>query len=137
MNELMIFNNPEFGDIRTIDENGAIITDLETSRRLNPNPKIWSPSRQLFPHSGAIEDGSFLRVNNVTLGYTLPKALTLRAKVTSARFYVTGSNLYTFTKYSGFDPEVNTRRSSPLTPGVDYAAYPRSRAFILGVNLSF
>jgi TonB-linked SusC/RagA family outer membrane protein len=122
---------------RTIDENGAIITDLETSRRLNPNPKIWSPARQLFPHSGAIEDGSFIRVNNITLGYTLPKALTLRAKVNSARFYVTANNLYTFTKYSGFDPEVNTRRSTPLTPGVDYAAYPRSRAFLFGVNLSF
>ncbi|TGE25836.1 TonB-dependent receptor [Hymenobacter aquaticus] len=121
---------------RTIDENGAVITDLETSRRLNQNAKIWTPTRQLFPHSWAIEDGSFLRVNNVTLGYTLPKTISAYAKLTQVRFYVTGNNLYTFTKYTGFDPEVNTRRGTPLTPGVDYAAYPRSRALLFGVNLS-
>jgi hypothetical protein len=56
-------------------------------------------------------------------------------KVQSLRFYATLNNLYTFTKYSGYDPEVNTRRSTPLTPGVDYAAYPRSRAFLFGLNL--
>ncbi|WP_324673026.1 TonB-dependent receptor [Hymenobacter sp. GOD-10R] len=122
---------------RTIDENGAIITDLETSRRLNQNAKIWSPARQLFPHSWAIEDGSFLRVNNVTVGYTVPKTITQRIKLSQARFYVTLNNLYTFTKYSGFDPEVNTRRGTPLTPGVDYAAYPRSKAYLFGMNLSF
>ncbi|TGE23436.1 SusC/RagA family TonB-linked outer membrane protein [Hymenobacter metallicola] len=121
---------------RTIDENGVVITDLETSRRLNQNAKIWTPTRQLFPHSWAIEDGSFLRVNNLTLGYTLPKTLTSRAKLTQLRFYVTANNLYTFTKYTGFDPEVNTRRGTPLTPGVDYAAYPRSKAFLFGINLS-
>ncbi|GAA4381474.1 TonB-dependent receptor [Hymenobacter koreensis] len=122
---------------RTIDENGAIITDLETSRRVNQNAQIWSPTRVLFPHSEAIEDGSFLRINNITLGYTLPKSITQYARLSQARFYVTANNLYTFTKYSGFDPEVNTRRSSPLTPGVDYAAYPRSKAFLAGVNLTF
>ncbi|MDF7812897.1 TonB-dependent receptor [Hymenobacter sp. YC55] len=121
---------------RTIDENGVIITDLETTRRVNQNAKIWSPQRTLFPHSWAIEDGSFLRVNNITIGYTLPKKFTMRAKVQQLRFYVTLNNIYTFTNYSGFDPEVNTRRSSPLTPGVDYAAYPRSKAFLAGLNLT-
>ncbi|GAA4353268.1 TonB-dependent receptor [Hymenobacter saemangeumensis] len=125
------------GRYRQIDENGALITDLETSRRLNQNATIWTPTRTLFVHSWAIEDGSFLRVNNVTLGYTLPKSITQYARMQSARFYVTLNNLHTFTRYSGYDPEVNSRRGSPLTPGVDYAAYPRSRAFLFGLNLTF
>ncbi|RSK43410.1 SusC/RagA family TonB-linked outer membrane protein [Hymenobacter perfusus] len=121
---------------RTINADGTPITDLATLRQVNQNANIWTPTRNYFLHSWAVEDGSFLRVNNVTLGYTLPKALTTRAKVQQLRFYVTLNNLYTFTKYTGYDPEVNTRRSSPLTPGVDYAAYPRSRAFLFGLNLS-
>ncbi|MCC3158047.1 TonB-dependent receptor [Hymenobacter sp. 15J16-1T3B] len=121
---------------RSIEADGTPITSLERLAEVNQNAKIWTPTRGFVLHSWAIEDGSFLRVNNVTVGYTLPKTLTQRAKVQSLRFYVTLNNLYTFTKYSGYDPEANTRRSSPLTPGVDYAAYPRSRAFLFGVNLS-
>ena len=121
---------------RTINDDGTPITDLNTLREVNQDAKIWTPTRNYFLHSWAVEDGSFLRVNNLTLGYTLPKALTTRAKVQQLRFYVTLNNVYTFTKYSGYDPEVNTRRSTPLTPGVDYAAYPRSRAFLFGLNLS-
>ena len=121
---------------RTIEADGTPITTLERLREVNQDANIWTPTRAWFLHSWAVEDGSFLRINNVTLGYTLPKDLTQRAKVSSLRFYVTLNNLYTFTKYTGYDPEVNTRRSTPLTPGVDYAAYPRSRAFLFGVNLS-
>jgi TonB-linked SusC/RagA family outer membrane protein len=122
---------------RTVNAEGAVVSDPDGLRELNKNAKIWRPTRgRYLLHSWAIEDGSFLRVNNVTLGYTLPKALTTRAKIQQLRFYVTLNNLYTFTKYSGFDPEVNTRRGTPLTPGVDYAAYPRSRAFLFGLNLS-
>ncbi|GGF05791.1 SusC/RagA family TonB-linked outer membrane protein [Hymenobacter cavernae] len=121
---------------RILEADGSEITSLERLRQVNQGAKIWTPTRNYFLHSWAVEDGSFLRVNNVTLGYTLPKTLTSRAKISSLRFYVTASNLYTFTKYTGYDPEVNTRRNSPLTPGVDYAAYPRSRAFLFGVNLS-
>ena len=121
---------------RTINADGTPITDLATLREVNQNANIWTPTRSYFLHSWAVEDGSFLRVNNLTMGYTLPKALTTRAKVQQLRFYVTLNNVYTFTKYSGYDPEVNTRRATPLTPGVDYAAYPRSRAFLFGLNLS-
>ena len=121
---------------RTIDANGVPITDLEVSRNVNQNAQIWQPTRQLFTHSWAIEDGSFLRINNLTLGYSLPKALISRAKLTQLRLYVTTNNLYTFTKYTGYDPEANTRRATGLTPGVDYAAYPRSRAFLFGINLA-
>jgi TonB-linked SusC/RagA family outer membrane protein len=121
---------------RIIEADGSPITTLARLNEANQNADIWTPTRNLFLHSWAVENGSFLRINNITVGYTLPKALTARAKITTLRFYATLNNLYTFTKYTGFDPEVNTRRASPLTPGVDYAAYPRSRAFLFGLNLS-
>ena len=73
----------------------------------------------------------------MTLGYTLPKALTQKIYIQNLRFYVTAYNVFVWTNYSGFDPEVSTRRKVAYTPGVDYAAYPRSRAFMLGVNLTF
>jgi TonB-dependent starch-binding outer membrane protein SusC len=122
---------------RTVTPEGVVVTDPDGLRELNKDAKIWRPTRgRYLLHSWAIEDGSFLRVNNLTLGYTLPKTLTTKAHVQQLRFYVTLNNLYTWTNYSGFDPEVNTRRGTPLTPGVDYAAYPRSRAFLFGLNLS-
>jgi TonB-linked SusC/RagA family outer membrane protein len=121
---------------RIIEADGNPITTLDRLAAVNQNANIWTPTRNLVFHSWAVENGSFLRINNLTFGYTLPKALTARAKVQTLRFYVTLNNLYTFTKYTGYDPEVNTRRATPLTPGVDYAAYPRSRAFLFGMNLS-
>ncbi|MGY2132231.1 SusC/RagA family TonB-linked outer membrane protein [Hymenobacter sp. HD11105] len=121
---------------RITETDGTFITSAERLSEINQDANIWRPTSSYFLHSWAVEDGSFLRINNVTMGYTLPKALTERAKVQQLRFYVTLNNLYTFTKYTGYDPEVNTRRNTPLTPGVDYAAYPRSRAFMFGVNLS-
>jgi TonB-linked SusC/RagA family outer membrane protein len=122
---------------RTIDAQGNRVTEPTALAALNENAQIWRPTlgRYLLS-SWAIEDGSFLRINNITIGYSLPKSLLLRAKLTQLRFYVTLNNVYTFTSYSGFDPEVNTRRQTPLTPGVDYAAYPRSRAFLAGLNLT-
>ena len=122
---------------RTIDAQGNLVTYPTGLAELNKDAQIWRPTRgRYLLHSWAIEDGSFLRINNVTLGYSLPKALLERVKIEQLRFYVTVNNLAVLTNYSGFDPEVNTRRSSPLTPGVDYAAYPRSRLFLFGLNLS-
>jgi hypothetical protein len=107
-------------------------------KEINADATIWSPLMTQTPlHSWAIEDGSFLRLNTLTVGYTLPQSLTKRAKISSLRVYVTGYNLYNLTNYSGFDPEVDTRRNPPVTPGVDYSAYPKSRSFIGGVNVTF
>ncbi len=107
---------------------------------LNANASIWQPIRTttgFYPMSYAVEDGSFLRINNVTLGYSLPKSLIKRAKISSLRVYATVYNLATITGYSGYDPDVNAKRANPLTPGVDYSAYPRGRTILAGVNLSF
>jgi hypothetical protein len=99
---------------------------------------MWSPYVKQFVFSSwAVEDGSFLRMSTLTLGYTLPSNLTQKINVKSLRFYVTGYNVFLLTNYSGFDPEVSTRRNTPLTPGVDYSAYPRSRQIVFGLNLNF
>lgn len=84
-----------------------------------------------------LEDGSYLRLQNVALGYTLPETWTRHFYVEKMRIYVSGQNLVTFTKYSGYNPEVNARPDSALTPGEDYGTYPLARTFMFGVNVTF
>ena len=86
--------------------------------------------------SRIIEDGSYLRLKTVTLGYTFPKALIAKAKLSNARVYVAAQNLWTWTSYSGYDPEVSVRNSA-LTPGLDFSSYPRAFTLSFGVNLGF
>jgi TonB-linked SusC/RagA family outer membrane protein len=121
------------------DDNGVLVSDPAKLESMNANTHFWTPAGgQYILTSYAIEDGSFLRVSNVTLGYSLPQQLLKRTNIFSRfRVYATVNNLHTFTKYTGYDPEANTRRSNPLTPGVDYAAYPRSRYFLAGIDVSF
>ncbi|MDX2048824.1 MAG: TonB-dependent receptor [Chitinophagaceae bacterium] len=122
-----------------INSSGQVIKDPAELVKLNTNVRIWSPVRtQRWPlHTWAIEDGSFIRFSNVTLGYTLPKRLLNSLKITTFRLFATVNNLATITNYSGFDPDINTRRSDPLTPGVDFAGYPHSRVWTFGVNITF
>ncbi|WP_421826805.1 SusC/RagA family TonB-linked outer membrane protein [Larkinella sp.] len=83
-----------------------------------------------------VEDGSYVRLRNVTLGYSLNRKW-LADKISTARFYFTAQNLHTWTKYTGYNPEVNARPESPLSQGEDYGTYPLSRTYTLGLNLSF
>ena len=87
-------------------------------------------------YSRFIEDGSFLRLKNITLGYTIPERLTRKIFVSKLRLYATASNLFLLTKYSGFDPEVNMK-SSNLMPSFDFGAYPKNKTFTFGVELNF
>ncbi|WP_158797212.1 TonB-dependent receptor [Pedobacter sp. L105] len=88
-------------------------------------------------NSSWVEDASFLRLQNVTLGYNFASGFLARSKVIKgARFYVSGQNLITFTKYNG-NPEANTATGSALTPGEDFTNYPLARTLILGLNLTF
>jgi len=88
-----------------------------------------------------IEDGSYLRLNTLVLGYTLPKSITSKAKINNLRIYGSIYNLLTITGYSGLDPEVNVDPSHNSavypTTGLDFGTYPRARSFVVGVNLSF
>jgi TonB-linked SusC/RagA family outer membrane protein len=124
---------------RNFDNNGVRVTDPTQLTALNANTTFWTPSVGNYTlTSYAIEDASFIRISNLTIGYSLPQSFLKRTKVFSRlRVYATVNNLYTFTKYTGFDPEASTRRSNPLTPNVDYAAYPRSRFILGGIDLSF
>ncbi len=135
---------------RTIDENGNSVQKLigtniwgaapEVLAALNENATIWkAPTESISSTSltsWAIEDGSFLRLNNITLGYTLPSQIVKRYKIQNLRVFATAHNLGLWTNYTGYDPEVDTRRSVPTTPGVDYSAYPRSKSFVFGLNLT-
>jgi TonB-linked SusC/RagA family outer membrane protein len=117
---------------------GEIVNDPDRLAAMNAGTTLWSPEMTNYVFSDwAVEDGSFLRLNTVTLGYTLPKAWMQRIHIQNLRFYATAYNVFIWTNYSGFDPEVSTRRRYPYTPGVDYAAYPRSRQVVFGVNLTF
>jgi len=82
-----------------------------------------------------LEDGSFVRLKNVTLGYNIPLGKVKVVK--NARVFVTATNLVTITKYTGYDPEVNTNYNNPLTPGVDNGTYPQSKTFSAGINVRF
>jgi TonB-dependent starch-binding outer membrane protein SusC len=127
-----------------IDANGNLVTDLQQLAALNANATIWSPfsSGTASPvfQSWAVEDGSFLRLSNVQIGYALPRQLVSKLHMTRLRLYATVTNAFLWTKYTGYDPEVSATRSSSytqLTPGVDYSAYPKSRSYTLGINVNF
>lgn len=92
-----------------------------------PNPK--GSAKNSYDSDRFIESGAYLRLKNVQIGYTLPKTLTEKAGISRCRFYLQGSNLLTFTGYTGYDPEVGG--------GVDYGNYPQARTVMLGVNMNF
>ena len=110
---------------------------LDIYKKANANRELWNPTdvTKKLTHSYFIEDGSFLRCSDITLGYTLPKKWTKKVGISKARFYVSASNLFIITKYSGYDPEVDIQTG--LTSGMDYNRYPRSRSFVFGTNITF
>ncbi|MGY3090645.1 TonB-linked SusC/RagA family outer membrane protein [Hymenobacter sp. UYAg731] len=95
-----------------------------------PRAIAGDPNQNLRVSSYFLEDGSYLRVKTLTVGYNLPKSLTQRVAAQSLRVYVTGQNLLTLTKYTGFDPELGGR-------GIDFGVYPQSRVYLAGVNIGF
>ena len=100
-------------------------------------PRVGADIASMFVYSSrVVEDASFLRLRNVTLGYTLPRKVLRKMNFDTMRFYISGENLWTLTKYSGPDPEVSTR-NSVLTPGFDWSAYPRALGVTAGLSLTF
>jgi hypothetical protein len=82
-------------------------------------------------------DGSYLRLSNITLGYTLPKSIAAKIRTSGARIYVTGQNLFTITNYPGYDPEIGAGGGNPLSNGIDAGIYPMSKIVSMGLNLTF
>ena len=133
-----IATNPGSDDV--IAAYGTQEAAIARLNEMNQGASTWNPAvvgtMSLMDY--AVEDASFLRIQNVTLGYTLPKALVNKLYLSNVRFYVTGYNLLTITSYSGSDPETDvSSKKNPMCPGIDYAAYPKSRLFVFGVNVSF
>jgi hypothetical protein len=84
-----------------------------------------------------VEDGSYLKLKQISLGYFIPQKYLRYAKISSAKVYVSISNLYTFTKYTGLDPEVGVSQTTNYVSGVDIGRYPSPRIFTVGLNLQF
>ncbi len=110
----------------SLEKNGINWMNLENRNGSIPNP-AGSPTNA-YDSSRFIESGAYLRLKNLQIGYTLPKSMTEKAYIQRCRFYLSASNLFTITNYTGYDPEIST--------GVDYGNYPQSRTFTLGVNLN-
>ncbi|EJX10585.1 TonB-dependent receptor plug domain protein [gut metagenome] len=149
--DLSIFFQWSYGN-DILNANRLFFENVNNSRNLNQYASYanrWTPENPMSDipvaknsssnkvvSSRVVEDGSFLRLKTVTLGYTLPKKWILKTGITNARLYVAAQNLWTLTDYSGYDPEVSIRNSA-LTPGLDYSAYPRAFAINFGVSLGF
>ncbi len=124
----------------TIAQYGSTDAIMARLNQLNQGKSMWNPAAasQMVITSYAVEDASFLRLQNVTVGYTLPKKWITPLHISNVRIYFTGYNLLCITGYKGYDPEVDTSsKNNPMTPGIDYAAYPKSRSFVGGINVTF
>jgi len=138
---------------RTVDANGNVIEKIVTVNSanvavgsspdvlnaVNAGAKVPIPitgSAQFYVNSNAVENGAFARLNNLTFGYTFKTDFLNRLKINRLRIYVTANNVALITGYSGYDPAVNTRTATPVTPGVDYSAYPRAHTYLFGLNLT-
>ncbi|GHT38076.1 SusC/RagA family TonB-linked outer membrane protein [Bacteroidia bacterium] len=139
-------SNNRYSYINVAD--GSLVTDLAQLAAMNEGAnakEYWSPlsfsAQRAVIHSWAIEDGSFLRLQNVTLGYTLPKSISQKFACQRLRAYCTLNNVYVWTNYSGYDPEVSSAgrnsTSKQLIPGLDYSGYPKSFSYTLGLNITF
>ncbi len=131
---------PDGTILQTVNATGQVIgVDPAVLTTANINAKIWQPLKStgaFYPSSWAMEDGSFVRINNITIGHTVSSKQLSKLKISKLRFYLTGNNLALFTHYTGYDPEVSVSNNG-LTPGLDYSAYPKSRSFVFGLNASF
>lgn len=135
-NKVRNLQQSEMGDgVQKINQISNILTDSWTPEHRDASRPVIDGRRDFISFrrsSFFIQDGSFVRLQNLSLGYTLPvKPAFLR----HARVYVSGQNLFLITKYKGFDPEVNNQGQNNLNRGDDYDAYPRSRMLTVGVNL--
>lgn len=138
-------NNLYYGGGQYMSASGSNGFDNQTKDQLkawkNPGDVTMVPEARLFwangvdPSSRYIADGSFLRVKAVTLGYNLPASITQKIRIEKARIYVRAQNLFTFTKYKGWDPEVNADyQASNINQGVDFYSAPQVKAIVFGIN---
>jgi TonB-linked SusC/RagA family outer membrane protein len=130
-----IFNaNRLYTEAMSVAQNQTVETlnrwTAEGSSNLMPRAVFNDPNKNTRPSDRYVENGSYLRIKNLTLGYTLPSYLSEKAHMSSVRVYASGLNMFTFTEYTGFDPEVGTS-------GIDNNVYPVTATYSFGVNIGF
>ncbi|HEY4787867.1 MAG TPA: TonB-dependent receptor, partial [Bacteroidales bacterium] len=147
-NSILNANKAKFINVNGAGNDYAVVLN----RWREPNPETGDPGNESkwapYPRANAnsyaaalsevyIEDGSYLRLKTVTLGYNLPKRFINRLKISSIKIYATGTNLLTLTKYTGFDPEISTSGNVNIGTGIDNGGYPQSRMYLVGLNVEF
>jgi len=123
-----IYLETPYGDFLVAEENTDTDLPRMTTGDVNNNRRI---------SDRYVEDASFLKIQTLTIGYTLPESITGKIKAERLRIYVTGKNLYAFTKYTGYEPEHGALNNDPLITGIDIGNYPIPRSVVFGVNLDF
>lgn len=113
------------------------IIDARTREEAHLVNQISFPASTGNTNSRWIEDGSYVRLKNITLAYNFSKSLLKRILINNLKLYVSATNLVTITKYKGFDPEVSSFNGNDAQIGSDYNNYPQSKIFNVGINLSF
>jgi TonB-linked SusC/RagA family outer membrane protein len=137
-NEIANFNRFSLESFDGKNNNSKAALDRWTeSNPTNKYPRANAASSSFVMSDAIVEDGSYLRIKEITLGYTLPKNISNAININNIKLSVTASNIYTFTDYSGFDPEVSIYGGSVLGKGADYGAYPMSKSFIFGLSVDF
>nr|MBC7613118.1 TonB-dependent receptor [Pseudopedobacter sp.] len=125
--------NSIFGQFSTILNRW---TPTNTNTTL-PRAVYGDPNNNRRTSTRFLEDGSYLRMKNISLGYTFGKEIVSKLKIRSLRIYGASQNLFTITKYSGFDPEVSTFSDTNLAPGTDFLTFPQGKTYTFGINLGF
>lgn len=136
LNANRLFFESGFQTKRELNQYASYANRWTTENPTSDIPRATNSGSNLVISSRVVEDGSFLRLKSVTLGYNVPSTFLNKYKISKARIYVAAQNLWTITGYSGYDPEVSIRNSA-LTPGLDFSSYPRALSMSFGLNLSF
>lgn len=127
----------EINDVLYGAPSGLISRNDREYEAINGNRTLWNPGvvNKDFTVSNFVEDGSFLRCTDITVGYSIPQNIIKKAGMSKCRIYGSVTNPFIITNYSGYDPEVDVQ--SGLTPSYDINRYPRARSYVFGINLSF
>lgn len=142
-----VYGNKIFNYSRLLDESMTSVYDNQLTTVMDrytatntdgklPRYNQWNGNNTKISDR-YIEDGTYLRLQNISLGYNLPAKWIGRAKMTSARIYVSGQNIFTITNYSGYDPELGSYNNNVLTQNIDYGHYPNARSITIGANIEF
>ncbi len=137
-NEILNYGNFDLLNLTAGNNQSARVLDRWTPQRpSNSMPRANAAGGSRVLSSFQVEDGSYLRFKNISLGYNLPQSWLSRLHVNSLKVYIAAQNLFTITRYNGYDPEVNRFGSSSLSQGLDYGTYPAAKTVLAGINLKF